>query len=461
MEIENLLEVRVGDEIYGFDADKIDQILRVPEITPVPLSGEVMVGVCVLFGKIFNVVDLCALLNDNRVDRDKDSARLLTLSDEQVGLLVDEVLNMVTLDKNRYEEAGEGSEIVGFYKEEDSVVQILEASKIVSDISMDSFVPKEINPLENSSEDENSIDSGETKRFLFFKVKDESYAIDIEILRELIFVPEEITPIAGSDALGMIKLREEIITLLDIDGLLGFDKKEIDGKSRVLILKYRDKNVGLLVDEVNEIRDISLSMVEVIPENFKNEQVGAVYKDKDSVTSIISNHFLQELIKRYSINNEDKEIDDEDKSKDEIMSEVAVFKIADEEYAFDINEVQEIIAYEETIPVPESPEFVEGIINLRGAIIPIVSLPKRLGFESEITPKTKIVVCLIGSEKIGFIVDDVNEILFLEDKYISSSKSKETIFDEVINLDDGKRVILKIKTDKLIDKDELEQIEVQ
>ncbi|RUM56986.1 MAG: hypothetical protein DSY40_01365 [Nautilia sp.] len=455
--IENILEIRVGEEVYGFDADKIEQILEIPSITPVPLSDSSMLGVVVLSGKIYQVLDVGRVLNLESVNIKNEKARLLTISNKEESFVVDEVLGMISVNEENFEEnSDKDSFLSGFYKTENEVVQILDIEKLLNSVSLDSFTPVKLDNLQNN--EETQTENEEVKRVLFFKAGDEKFAINIESLRELIFVPE-ITPIAKSDALGMITLREEIITILDMNSLLGFSYKEVDEKSRALITYFDGKSVALLVDEVEEVRSIKNSDIENIPQNMANDMIEAIYKDEKSIASIISNDFLRHLTREYHLE-EENITDENNKISENDMSEIAVFKIGNEEYAFDIEEVQEIIRYDEITPVPESPDFIEGILNLRGAVISIVNLPERLGFEKNITDKTKIIVCAVKNEKIGFIVDDVSEILFVEDEYISKSTNEEALFDEVINLDDGKRVILKIKVSNLIDDETFEKIEI-
>ena len=142
------------------------------------------------------------------------------------------------------------------------------------------------------------------------------------------------------------------------------------------------------------------------------------------------------------------------------MSEIAVFEIGEEEFAMEIEDLQEIIKYTEITPIPEAPAFVDGVINLRGLVIPMVSLPERLNFEKKITTKSKILVCLIGEERIGLLVDDVNEILFVDDKFVSKSDSDDSLFSDVITLNEGKRVILKLRTKSILDETTLNEIKL-
>ena len=83
-----------------------------------------------------------------------------------------------------------------------------------------------------------------------------------------------------------------------------------------------------------------------------------------------------------------------------------------------------------------------------------------MGFDKKLDDKTKIIVCNLKDEKVGFIVDDVSDIMFIDDKNISKTSNKEAIFDEVITLDDGKRVILNINLDTLIDDETIEDIKM-
>ncbi len=94
------------------------------------------------------------------------------------------------------------------------------------------------------------------------------------------------------------------------------------------------------------------------------------------------------------------------------LLQLVSFKIGDEEFGVDILNVREINRMVEITRVPKSPEFVEGVINLRGKVIPIVSLRKRMGMpEKEQDKDTRIVVVELEDQLIGFVVDAVSEVL--------------------------------------------------
>jgi purine-binding chemotaxis protein CheW len=99
-----------------------------------------------------------------------------------------------------------------------------------------------------------------------------------------------------------------------------------------------------------------------------------------------------------------------------------VFKLGKEEYGVNIMNVQEIGPYEEPVKVPNTPAFVEGIMNLRGSVIPVISLKKRFNIPGqELTDNTRTVVINFGDKQIAFIVDDASEVLTLDEVNIQET----------------------------------------
>ena len=91
--------------------------------------------------------------------------------------------------------------------------------------------------------------------------------------------------------------------------------------------------------------------------------------------------------------------------------QLVVFDLASEGYGVDIGAVREIIRMQEITRVPRSPEFVEGVINLRGKVIPVIDLRKRFGLVvAEQTKDNRIVVVDIGKQDLGVIVDAVSDL---------------------------------------------------
>ncbi len=444
--METMLIVQLNDEYFGFDSDIVNQILKIPKITPIPLTDKSFKGVSVIGGRVYSVVDLKQLLNICEVDLKDEKSRLITIQNNETGVLVDKIIDTVYVESDKYEENSDAQDgIVGFYKyKDDSLVQVIDILKMIEKGFVLTFDPLEIDNLSDKEENTQTAEV-DTRRYLFFKAQNEVFAIDIELVGELLFV-REITPVANTDKanLGAITLRNEVIEVFDFNMLFDFPKTQMTEKSRLLILKDENKKLGLLVEEVVEIKDVVLNNIEAV--NIPNIQ--GLYKDNETIVSIVGNMCLKKLIDNYAVSEEKEEIE----KGNENMKEITVFSIGEEEFAFDIEKVQEIIAYQEIIPVPESGEYIEGVINLRGSIVVIVNLPKKLNFESE--KQNKIIVCNIEDEKVGFLVDEVNDVLFVEDSNVAISK-KGGIVKSTISLNNGERVILELNVDKLVEIDEI------
>ncbi len=103
---------------------------------------------------------------------------------------------------------------------------------------------------------------------------------------------------------------------------------------------------------------------------------------------------------------------EETKRDQEELLQLVSFKIGDEEFGVDILSVQEINRMSQITKVPNTPEFIEGVINLRGRIIPVIDLRVKLGMtRKEHDKNTRIVVVELKGQTIGFIVDEVSEVL--------------------------------------------------
>lgn len=103
---------------------------------------------------------------------------------------------------------------------------------------------------------------------------------------------------------------------------------------------------------------------------------------------------------------------DKTKSDQKELLQLVSFKIGEEEFGVDILSVQEINRMSQITKVPNTPDFIEGVINLRGRIIPVLDLRVKLGLmKLEHNKNTRIVVVELKGQTVGFIVDEVSEVL--------------------------------------------------
>ncbi|MCX7976758.1 MAG: chemotaxis protein CheW [Bellilinea sp.] len=99
--------------------------------------------------------------------------------------------------------------------------------------------------------------------------------------------------------------------------------------------------------------------------------------------------------------------------------QLVVFELENEKYGVDIASVEGIIKMQEITRLPHAPEFIEGITNLRGTIVPVVDLRTRFGLpRKEPTRDTRIVIATMDSSKVGIIVDAVTQVIRVPDDKI-------------------------------------------
>ena len=114
------------------------------------------------------------------------------------------------------------------------------------------------------------------------------------------------------------------------------------------------------------------------------------------------------------------------------MSEfqVVVCQLGQESYGLDISSVYEIIRFQECTAVPASPSFVDGVINLRGLIIPVMDMASRFGqARGEVTKSTRIIVAGTNGRRVGLVVDAVTEVLMVSEDAVEPTPEVAAGFD--------------------------------
>ncbi|MGL5429463.1 MAG: chemotaxis protein CheW [Vibrio sp.] len=135
-----------------------------------------------------------------------------------------------------------------------------------------------------------------------------------------------------------------------------------------------------------------------------------------------------------------------EKSNDEILQWVT-FQLEEETYGINVMQVREVLRYTEIAPVPGAPDYVLGIINLRGNVVTVIDTRSRFGLlQGEITDNTRIIVIESERQVIGILVDSVAEVVYLRSSEIDSTPSvgtdESSKFIQGVSNRDGKLLIL-------------------
>ncbi|MFA6807413.1 MAG: chemotaxis protein CheW [Eubacteriales bacterium] len=139
-----------------------------------------------------------------------------------------------------------------------------------------------------------------------------------------------------------------------------------------------------------------------------------------------------------------------------MRSQVVVFRIGEEEYGFPIERVQEITRISEIHPIPNAPEYIKGLISIRGQALPLIDLHVRFGLKSESNCEFAIIV-EINKKIVGMAVDEVKEVRVIENIAPPPVLITAPFITGIVNLSD--RIIMYINPEKILETKEIIKIE--
>ena len=146
-----------------------------------------------------------------------------------------------------------------------------------------------------------------------------------------------------------------------------------------------------------------------------------------------------------------------DQTNDEVLQWVT-FQLEEETYGINVMQVREVLRHTEIAPVPGAPDYVLGIINLRGNVVTVIDTRSRFGLmQGEITDNTRIIVIESERQVIGILVDSVAEVVYLRSSEIDTTPSvgteESSKFIQGVSNREGKLLIL-VDLNKLLSEDE-------
>jgi len=467
----------------------VQEIVRVPDTVRVPLASNYLSGLANLRGRVLPIFQSRSMMGMPPVDADEASRVLVLRLSSPVGMVVDHVHSVMNvsedqLDELNSEEHLEYTEwISAMVRHESGLILLLDVNKLISSHTQNRGEPtaRALQDSAQSLTEGVEEESNDEWQLVSFEVEGQEYAAPIERVQEIVQVPESITvvPHARFGVLGVMVLRARLLPLLSLRSLFGLPALDVQEHHRVVVLQIGENmSVGVVMDRVNEVLRVPRSVVEPLPGLFENQQsvrhiqaMCRLEEGKRLVSVLEVNSLVQHAssaldhagdlenemnLKRNQDFSEEVELDDE--------GQVVVFRLGGEEFGVDIHSVQEIVRVPETLTrIPKSPVFLEGVINLRGSVLPVVDQRVRMGIEpGERSDRQRIMVYLMNGVRTGFIVDAVTEVLRLDSRHIADTPKdgmhSTDLIPRVANLPDCKRMILLIDPKSLLSGQEIQEM---
>jgi len=152
---------------------------------------------------------------------------------------------------------------------------------------------------------------------------------------------------------------------------------------------------------------------------------------------------------------------DKNQAADQVLQWVT-FRLQEETYGINVMQVQEVLRYSEIAPVPGSPEYVLGIINLRGNVVTVIDTRARFGLPpAEVTDNTRVVIIEAEKQVIGILVDSVAEVVYLKQSEVDVAPNVGTDesarFIQGVANREGELLIL-VDLNKLLNDEEWDEI---
>ena len=142
--------------------------------------------------------------------------------------------------------------------------------------------------------------------------------------------------------------------------------------------------------------------------------------------------------------------------------QLVVFELANEQYGLDIASVESIIKMQPITRMPQTPDFIEGVSNLRGYVLPVIDLRKRFGLTAvENTKNTRIVVVYMGEAHVGMIVDGVSQVLRISGEAVEPppsmiSTANAAFIKGIAKIDD--QLVILMDLEKVLSLEEITQL---
>lgn len=475
-----LVTFALGDESFGIDIMNVQEIIRIPELVRVPQSPPFVRGVSSLRGSILPVIDTRAKFGMPSQDINNSSRVIVVnVNGKSIGLNVDSVSEIMRVDGRSIEAAPsslnsglDSTSITGVVKCEGArkLVMILEAASLCNvqdgEPVLGQPAGKADEPQSRSIQDEIQIVS--------FLVGDEEYGLDLGTVREIIRFPVIARmPNAPDYIKGIISLRNSLMPIIDLRTKLKAVSDQVDTGTRVIVVDLNGINVGVTVDRVFEVIRLPREAVFPPPQVFDHqagEKITGIAR-LDNGKRIIMLLDLQDIINPSLIDDLKSEaayLTPKDEAVEPIQNvgsdeQMVVFRLAGEQYGVRIGQIQEITKLVKITRVPRAPEYVEGVFNLRGDLIPVIDLRRRFAMpSSEHTDRTRIMVAELNQNKAGIIVDEVLEVLQIPPGCLEQipgivNESKETAYvNGIVKL--GERLIMGLDLNSILVEEQWQQL---
>jgi purine-binding chemotaxis protein CheW len=499
----------VAGEMFAVPIAPVQEIIRMPEVARLPLAPRALDGLANLRGRVLPIVNLRRLFGCVERANDDATRALVIHIGQPLGFVVDRVASVVTIEPGEIESAEAIQTIVAV----DYLKGVIRHPRadgghdLLLSIDFERLVEGQFKSTAAGQQTECNGPAGRTQsdgdervqdpgveelRLVSFTVADQEYALDIAEVKEIVQLPASVNelPHSPGHVLGVISLRQRLLPLVSLRTLFGLPPQAYSEQQRIVVTSLPGgRDVGLVTDAVREVLSVPRSQADAMPGVLAGaeplQEISAICRLEDGkrLVSIIAVAKLLRLApigaaldaaRHARIDNPAQDNRPMDTNRNVATDEtgdapdddiqVVIFRLGAEEFGVPIMSVQEIVRVPQTLTrVPRTPRFVEGVINLRGTVLPVIDQRVRLGLTIiERNDRQRIMVYLLGGKRTGFIVDSVAEVLRIPRARIvpapPMSEEQSRLISRVANIEGDKRLVMLIDPAHLLRGAEIQEV---
>lgn len=482
---------QVERELYGVPLAEVQEIIRMPDLVQVPLSPASLEGIANLRGTVLPITSLRRVFGAAAAVHD-DATRVVVvrLGGHPAGFVVDRMASVVTAEPGEMEDASAihdavSSELLrGVVKRAEGMIQLLRPERLVAIGQQADRHPGSDTRAASASDDAATAATEDDLQLVSFEAAGQEYAFPIGEVQEIVQVPAAVThvPQAQPHVVGVITLRERLLPLVSLRRMFGLAEAPLAESCRIVVVAPDGDaagSVGLVMDSVKEVLRVPRGLVDPVPAMLADgaegrfEAICRLDAGRRLVTILSAARLFRDAALRTAIESAGADITEEATMDDSIVRTAAsddeeqfvIFRLAGEEYGVPIDAVQEIVRVpEELTRIPRTAEFIEGVVNLRGAVLPVVDQRRRFALpEQDRNDRQRIMVLSIAGVRTGFIVDQVSEVLKIARAGIEPapalSEEQARLIRRVANLEKQNRMVLLLDPSNLLDANEIRALE--
>ncbi|ORE96082.1 CheW protein [Stappia sp. 22II-S9-Z10] len=467
--------VDVAGERCAIRLTAVQEIIRVPDLVPVPMGPARLAGIAEWRGTTLPIFSLRRIFDrDDRV-HDEQSRVVVVAGERPIGLIVDRVAGTVSAEPHGTEDTTSATAplTTGMIEHGGEVMMIIDLQRLIGQeghrcpyaasptahgaAPSDATEEAAGDAVHDDTIGEGKAEDGATgdgttepaaihhdARLVCFTVAGEDYAFPAPSVQEILPLPARLAEVPGAvpGVLGVIPLQQRLLPLVSLRRVLGLPLPEGISHHRILVVRVPGQGggtspVGVVVDRVQEVLRVPPSPVDALPpaiiRHSSHDAVEALYLRGEGhrLVSVLSPQrllgglTLPPLLAAGANPAEGSETDsagaapqDEGGLRHDPSDgqRVLVFDLAGGQYGLPISAVSAIVRVpREITKVPRAPSFVEGVANLSGKVIPVVDQRARLGLDRcARSDRQRVIVLRVDGKDTGFIVDKVTGVATFE-----------------------------------------------